>query len=118
MGSGSDHGATPASTGNLLQLPDGRQESERFDDVLRRPGVRVERIISHGHRTPADAPYVQDWDEWVLILEGAAELYLEGMGQWTLARGDHLLIPAGVPHLVTHTADPTIWLAIHVGDPG
>jgi cupin 2 domain-containing protein len=42
-------------------------EHELFEEVLRSPGVRIERIISRGHTTPAGEPYVQDWDEWVLV---------------------------------------------------
>ena len=106
----------PSDPANLLHLPEPRDGNERFDDLLRRPGVRIERIVSRGHVTPVDQPYVQDWDEWVLLVEGAAELLLEGLGTHRLERGDHLLIPAGVPHRVTYTADPTIWLAVHMGE--
>ncbi|WP_340266031.1 cupin domain-containing protein [Sphingobium mellinum] len=103
--------------GNLLRLPERQDGEERFEDLLRRPGVRIERIVSRGHVTPVDQPYIQDWDEWVLVVAGAAELLLEGVGMHRLERGDHLLIPAGVPHRVTHTDDPTVWLAVHIGEP-
>lgn len=101
---------------NLFVVEAGSETNERFEDLLRRPGVRIERIVSHGHVTPLDQPYLQDWDEWVLVLEGAAELLLNGSDARTLAAGEHLLIPAGTPHLVTHTAEPTVWLAIHIGE--
>ena len=96
----------------------GPEASELFEEVLRRPGVRIERIVSHGHVTPPDQPYVQDWDEWVLVLEGAARLMLDGVGERALAAGEHLFIPAGMAHRVTYTQDPTIWLAVHIGEPG
>lgn len=32
-----------------------------------RAGIRVERIKSHGHTTPPEQPYVQGWDERVLL---------------------------------------------------
>jgi len=107
--------ATPPC--NLLKVQQEREERETFEVLLRRPGVRIERIISHGHTTPPSEPYVQDWDEWVLVLKGKAELSLQDLGKRTLATGDYLLIPSGVPHLVTYTEDPTIWLAIHIGEP-
>ena len=107
----------PTPPCNLLQLQHERTEHEKFEDLLCRPGVRIERIISHGHTTPPDEPYVQAWDEWVLVLKGKAELSLQDLGKYTLAPGDCLLIPSGVPHLVTYTEDPTIWLAIHIGEP-
>ncbi|CAM5607620.1 cupin domain-containing protein [Sphingobium scionense] len=107
----------PISTStNLLNIPDTSTDDERFEELLQRPGVRIERIISHGHITPAEHPYFQAWDEWVLLLSGSAELELDGMGHHHLQAGDHLLIPAGVAHRVTYSDDPTIWLAVHIGD--
>ncbi|GLV30532.1 cupin [Sphingobium sp. TomTYG75] len=114
---GSEISSSTATLRNLLEVSRGREEHELFEDLLRRPGVRIERIISQGQTTPPDRPYVQEWDEWVLILAGSAEVTLEGFGQRSLIPGDHLFIPAGVPHLVIYTANPTIWLAIHVGQP-
>jgi cupin 2 domain-containing protein len=101
---------------NLLHIIPSDSGNEVFEDILSRPGLRVERIVSRGHTTPPDQPYVQGWDEWVLVLEGSARLRLEGQGEIALEAGDHLLIPAGTPHWVTHTADPTIWLALHIGE--
>jgi len=88
---------------------------ESFATILERPGVRIERIVSHGQTTPADAPYDQAGDEWVLLVQGAARLWLDGAGERALAPGDHLLIPAGCRHRVTWTSpgEPTIWLAVH-----
>jgi cupin 2 domain-containing protein len=91
---------------------------EVFTDILARPGVRIERIVSQGQTTPDDTPYLQAHEEWVLLLAGRAELWLEGSGTVTLGIGDHLLIPANVPHRVTFTApdEPTVWLALHFGE--
>lgn len=101
---------------NLLAgLPDARG-GEVFADLLTRPGVRIERIVSHGQATPEEAPMVQDWDEWVLLLEGAAGIRIEDSAELRLAPGDHLLIPAGQKHWVTWTARdrPSVWLAVHL----
>jgi cupin 2 domain-containing protein len=56
-------------------------------------------------------PYCQDHDEWVLLLKGAAGLWLEGEVVHDLNPGDWLLIPPGCCHRVTWTApdEPTIW---------
>ncbi|MCW3836415.1 cupin domain-containing protein [Sphingomonas canadensis] len=99
----------------LSPLPDARM-GEAFTEVLTRPGVRVERIVSLGQATPPDAPMVQGWDEWVLLLAGSAGLRIGEGAEIALAPGDHLLIPAGTPHWVTHTAPdaPTVWLALHL----
>ena len=104
-------------TANLLaDLPDAGA-GEAFTELLRRPGIRIERIVSQGQATPQDAPMVQDRDEWVLLLEGAAGLRIEGEDALTLRPGDHLLIAAGQRHWVTWTAGDraTVWLAVHLG---
>jgi cupin 2 domain-containing protein len=98
-----------------LATPDGR---ERFDELLARPGVVVERIVSAGQVTPVDAPYQQAWDEWVLLVAGGARLWIEGQDEIALAPGDHVLIPAQVRHRVlwTQADPPTVWLALHFRD--
>jgi cupin 2 domain-containing protein len=96
-------------------LPLSSAASEIFDDLLLRPGIRIERIVSTGQADPPDHWQQQEWDEWVLLVKGAAGLILDDR-EIRLEPGDHLLIPAGKPHRVTYTqADPaTIWLAIHL----
>jgi cupin 2 domain-containing protein len=88
---------------------------ETFEALLSRPGILIERITSYGNVTPADRPYCQATDEWVMVVSGAARLLMGGQER-TLRAGDHLLIPAGVEHWVTHTStsEPTVWLAVHV----
>lgn len=95
-----------------LAAPD---DEERFDDLLARPGAVIERIVSTGQVTPVDTPHDQPWDEWVLLIAGAARLWLDGTGEVDLLPGDHLLIPAHCRHRVLSTqADPpTVWLAVH-----
>lgn len=87
-------------------------EPEFFETLFSGQGrVRVERIISHGHTTPADTWYDQEEDEWVLILEGEAViLYHDQLVR--LARGDSLLLPRHVRHRVEFTSSPCIWLAV------
>ena len=103
-----------APPGNLLSgIPEGSEE-ELFTLLLERPGLRIERIVSFGQVTPEDAPYDQPRDEWVLVVAGAARLWIEGQGEVALGPGDHLLIPAHRRHRVTFTASPTIWLAVHI----
>jgi mannose-6-phosphate isomerase-like protein (cupin superfamily) len=98
----------------LRDLPEAK-DGEAFDDLLKRPGIRIERIVSRGQATPGDAPMVQDWDEWVVLLEGAAGIRIEDSAEVRLGPGDHLLIAAGQKHWVTWTARdrPSVWLAVH-----
>ena len=96
------------------QLPTP-SEDEEFTELLSRKGTRIERIVSTGQATPMDAPYDQDHDEWVLLLSGAAGLWIDGEGERSLRPGDHVLLPARRLHRVAWTArdEPTIWLAVH-----
>lgn len=100
---------------NLLTGLPAAKRAEAFTELLARPGIRVERIVSRGQSTPEDAPMVQERDEWVLLLEGAAGMRIEDSDTFALNPGDHLLIEAGRKHWVCWTASdrPTVWLALH-----
>jgi cupin 2 domain-containing protein len=80
--------------------------------------VRIERIVSTGQVTAPGTWLDQAWDEWVVIVSGAATLELEDAPPLAMQPGDHLLIPAGRKHRVVWT-DPdraTVWLAVHLGE--
>lgn len=85
---------------------------EAFHALATVGGARVEHIVSSA--TPAHDEQVQDWDEWVLLLSGAAVLDLP-TGPRSLAAGDWLLIPAGTAHRVLSTQAGTHWIAVHAG---
>lgn len=105
------------SGGNIFApLPDAR-DGEVFTPLLERGRVRIERIVSHGQATPVDAPFVQDADEWVVVLRGSAVLRIEGQAEVSLVPGDHVFIPGGTRHWVMRTDPdgPTLWLALHLG---
>jgi cupin 2 domain-containing protein len=99
-------------------VPD-RSADEIVTELLSHSGTRIERIVSTGQATQPDAPYDQDHDEWVLLLTGAAGLWIEGEDDITLRPGDCLTIRARQRHRVTWTAvdQPTIWFAIHFPKP-
>ncbi|MBB5709755.1 cupin domain-containing protein [Sphingomonas xinjiangensis] len=101
---------------NLLKPLPPATDGEVFTPLLDAPSFKVERIVSHGQSTPNDQPMVQDRDEWVLLLEGAAGIRVEDSQVITLKPGDHLRIGKGQPHWVAWTATdrPTVWLAIHL----
>ncbi|HSX57269.1 MAG TPA: cupin domain-containing protein [Sphingomonas sp.] len=102
---------------NLFAPLPSAAADEVFTELLARPGVRIERIVSGGQATPEDAPFAQDGDEWVVVLQGSAAIRLEGHEEVALLPGDHLLIPGGTRHWVTRTDPdaPTVWLAVHFG---
>jgi hypothetical protein len=66
---------------NLFDDLPARAHEEIVTELLLRKGVRIERIVSTGQSTPADKPYNQDHDEWVLLLTGSAGLWIKGEGE-------------------------------------
>jgi cupin 2 domain-containing protein len=89
---------------------------EFFTTLLQAPGVRIERIVSRGHSSPAGFWYDQPEHEWVIVLKGAARLQFED-GALEMGPGDFTDIPAHKKHRVAWTTpdEPTIWLAVHYG---
>jgi cupin 2 domain-containing protein len=104
---------------NLLDGLPSASADEITTELLAHSGVRIERIVSTGQSTPAETPYIQPHDEWVLLLSGSAGLRIEGEREIRLRPGDCLLIPANRRHWVTWTApgEPTVWLALHFPPP-
>jgi cupin 2 domain-containing protein len=89
--------------------------AERIDILLDMAAVRLERIVSVGHATPAGEWYDQARDEWVVVLRGRARVRIEGEAEdRALGVGDHLLLRAHVRHRVewTDPTEPTVWLAL------
>ncbi|MGH7096407.1 MAG: cupin domain-containing protein [Stellaceae bacterium] len=105
---------------NLLSpLPDARA-GEIVEPVLARPGLRIERIVSHGQKSPPGFWYDQDEGEWIALLKGAARLRFADEAEARLLRpGDCLDIAPHRRHRVewTDPATPTVWLAVFYGAP-
>lgn len=101
----------------FTELPTGKAE-ENFETLLATSGVRVERIVSAGHASPAGFWYDQETSEWVVLLKGAARVRFEGGEPLDMSPGDYLNIPAHQRHRVewTDPDEPTIWLAVHYVD--
>jgi cupin 2 domain-containing protein len=90
---------------------------ELFTTLLKAPGIRIERIVSHGHRSPGGVWYDQPTSEWVLVLQGATWIEFED-GRLEMRPGDYVDIPAHTRHRVAWTTpdEPTIWLAVHYSE--
>ncbi len=101
---------------NLLRPLPASLASEQFLELLARPGLRIERIVSAGQASPPGFWYDQPHGEWVLLLAGAARLRLaDEADDRVLAPGDWLDIAPRRRHRVEWT-DPgqaTVWLAVH-----
>lgn len=114
---GEDRTSPMVTAGCLLSdVPHGLQ-AERLDELLKVANVRIERIVSTGQATPPGEWFDQAWDEWVVVISGAAEILLEDEdAPRSLGPGDYLFLPAHIHHRVTWTASerPTVWLAVHI----
>jgi cupin 2 domain-containing protein len=102
--------------GNIFVDLSPERGEEAFTALAWSDDVRIERIVSTGQATPEGQWLEQDWDEWVILLRGAAGLLIEGeAGVRLLAAGDYLHLPAHRRHRVDWTApgEPTVWLAVH-----
>jgi len=95
-------------------IPDNLDE-ELFELLVQSENVKIERIISKGHRSPESGWYDQERNEWVIVLKGEAIISFENEIDINLKAGTHINIPAHKRHKVSWT-DPkteTIWLAVH-----
>ncbi len=98
------------------QIPDSLSE-ELITMLAESKHVKIERIVSDGHASPAGFWYDQEQNEWVLLVSGSTVLTVEkdsGTEQVELESGDYLLIPAHQRHRVesTSSTEKTIWLAV------
>jgi len=100
---------------NLLHPLADAKAGECVDQLLTRPGLRIERIVSLGQASPPDFWYNQAEGEWVLLLAGAARLrFADEDEARELGPGDCLDIAAHRRHRIDWTAPatPTVWLAV------
>ena len=98
------------------EMPAALAAAEQFTDLLKRPGLRIERIVSTGQASPPDFWYDQAEGEWVLLLQGEAQLrFADEADARHLKAGDFIDIAPHRRHRVDWTLpeQPTIWLAIH-----
>lgn len=104
----------------FADLPEHLPE-ELTDVLVASRSVRIERIVSTGHASPAGFWYDQSEHEWVVVLKGEARLLFEGEREAIcLSAGDFVNIPARRRHRVEWTTpdEPTVWLAIfYAADP-
>jgi len=92
-------------------MPDA-SAGEVVASLVERGSVRIERIVSQGQASPEGYWYDQAEHEFVLLVQGHAELEFDDGRTVALRAGDWLEIEAHVRHRVRSTAasEPTVWL--------
>ena len=106
---------SPLPVRNLFARIPPVADEESCEVLATGDGLRIERIISHGHSSAEDEWYDQHSDEWVVVLRGRAVVAYEDGSTVELAEGDWLHLPARCRHRVhwTDPSQPTLWLAVH-----
>ena len=87
------------------------KSGENFSTLLKHKNIKINRIVSSSDVKSVE--YIQNEDEWLVLLEGKATLRIEDKEK-ILTKGETLFIPAKVPHKVLKTNDGTVWLTVHI----
>ena len=96
---------------NIYDLPNLSLDEELTTVLAHGKDVRIERIISTGQTSDW---YDQEEAEFVVLLEGQAEIEFENKPVVTLKRGDWINIKPHERHRVsfTNTDPPCVWLCV------
>ena len=97
--------------GRLRDGSDAPTSGEVVEQLVRVGGAVIEQILSSALDDPID--YDQDYDEWVVLLAGTAELEVCG-DRLSLEGGDWVLLPRGTPHRLVRTTQGANWLAVRL----
>ena len=102
------------NAGNIFDAAGNVASSEDFVVLFESGAVRIERIVSHSHSSPAGFWYGQAEDEWVIVLRGTAALEFTDGQIVEMSEGDYVMIPRSVRHRVARTSANTVWLAVRL----
>jgi cupin 2 domain-containing protein len=94
---------------NLNEGKKAAENSEVFSTLFQNTTLKIESIRS-SLKTPGQL-YNQDQDEWVLLLEGEAQLEIIDEIR-TMYSGDYLFLPKHTQHRVLSTSENALWLAV------
>ena len=96
---------------NIFDMPALPLPEENTSVLAERGNLRIERIISTGQTS---GWYDQDETEFVVLLEGNAEIEYENSKRVAMSKGDTLLIEPHERHRVSYTSSEPlcIWLCV------
>ena len=96
---------------NLYDLPELPMADELTSLLVDESTIRIERIVSTGQ---VSGWYDQDATEFVVLLQGNAEIEFDNNRIVTVSRGDTLLIQSHERHRLKYTSTdpPCIWLCV------
>ncbi|MCD6258179.1 MAG: cupin domain-containing protein [Helicobacteraceae bacterium] len=88
-----------------------RAGQEHFETLLERKNISIKKIVSWDLRD--GEWYLQEEDEWVVLLEGSALIEYESELK-ALRAGEYLYIPRATKHRVKETSSDALWLAVYI----
>lgn len=90
-------------------------KEELFESLIENEAFKLERIISVAHASPPDFWYDQDKREFIILLQGNAQLSFQDGERIILNPGDYIIIEQHRKHRVdwTSATEKTVWLALH-----
>lgn len=96
---------------NFFNITTPVEGTEAITELLQHKNITINRVVSN--RLNEGAWYDQDEDEWLVLIRGAAILFIDNEEK-TLKSGDTLFIPAHELHRVISTSDNALWLTVHI----
>lgn len=99
---------------NFFEIDTLGETEEAFMTFLETNNVKIERIVSRGQTSEKGFYYNQEEGEWIIVLEGEAELGYPDGSTTLLKKGDTLYLPPHKRHRVNKTTNPTLWLAVFI----
>ncbi|HIP03118.1 MAG TPA: cupin domain-containing protein [Campylobacterales bacterium] len=96
---------------NIFQYDLPALDNEHFTTLLKDKNVEIKTIVSNTLKTPQT--FIQDFDEWVVVLKGCAKLEINGILH-KLKAGDSFFIPANTEHTLLQTKKVVVWLAVYI----
>lgn len=100
---------------NLFKNIPNDLKEELFESIIENESFKLEKIISEAHASPPNFWYDQDKREFVLLLQGNAQLSFQDGEIVKLNPGDYFIIEKHRKHRVDWTSaiEKTVWLALH-----
>ena len=91
------------------------KKQEIFEELFEKDAVKIKKITSP--KNFKSEIFIQDEEEWVMVLQGSAELEISGK-KINLNKDDYVFIPRKAPHQILKTSGDieTVWLAVYLSE--
>jgi cupin 2 domain-containing protein len=94
---------------NIYTLQNPKPDTECFTTLYHTKNVKIEAIRSH--LLAPGSIYNQEQDEWVVLIQGHAQLRV-GDKIVELGKGESFFLPKHTVHQVLSTSEDALWLGV------